>query len=143
MAKSTLERSKEIHDPGWIRLLFCACFFLTSCTPQPTLEVPQEFKAGQKYFHKICSNCHGSDAMGKQTKAPRLIDADYLPQEFSDDDLRDTILNGTDKMPPLKTNVSGEEVEAIIKYLRYSQQAAGLAAVEDEEEEEILAGEAG
>lgn len=122
---------------------FALVFFLTSCTPQPTLEVPQEFKAGQKHFHKICSNCHGSDAMGKQTKAPRLIDVDYLPQEFSDDDIRDTILNGTDKMPPLKNNVSREEVEAIIKYLRYSQQAADLTVVEDEEEEEILAGEAG
>jgi len=102
------------------------------------VDVPQEFKAGQEHFHKICSDCHGSDAMGKHTKAPRLIDVDYLQAEFSDDDIRETILNGTDKMPSQKTKVSKEETEEIIKYLRYSQQAAGLSTVEDEEEEEIL-----
>ncbi|MFQ5671558.1 MAG: c-type cytochrome [Nitrospinales bacterium] len=111
---------------------------LTACAPQPTMDVPQEFKAGQKYFHKICSNCHGSDAMGKHTKAPRLIDTDYLPEEFSDDDIRQTILNGTDKMPSQKNKVSKEEIEEIIKYLRYSQEAAGLAVAEDDEEEETM-----
>lgn len=114
---------------------------LTACAPQPTMEVPAEFRAGQKYFHRICSNCHGSDAMGKHTKAPRLIDTDYLPEEFSDDDIRHTILNGTDKMPSQKSKVSKEEIEAIIKYLRYSQKAAGLAVVEDEEE--LMDNEAG
>lgn len=110
--------------------------FITSCAPQPTKLVPQEFKDGQTYFHKICSNCHGSDAMGKHTKAPRLIDVDYLPNEFSDDDIRHTILNGTDKMPSQKNKVTQEEIVEIIKYLRYSQQAADLTTEEDEEEED-------
>lgn len=108
----------------------------TSCSPQPTLEVPEEFKTGQKFFHKICSNCHGSDAMGKQTKAPRLIDEDYLPNEFSDIDIQKTILYGTDKMPPQINKVSKQEVEEIIKYLRYSQKAADLPTDGDEEDEE-------
>ncbi|MFQ5715891.1 MAG: c-type cytochrome [Nitrospinales bacterium] len=121
-------------------LVLLPTILVASCTPQPTLEVPEEFKPGQQYFHKICSNCHGPDAMGKQTQAPRLIDVDYLPENFSDDDIRETIINGTDKMPPQKNKISEQEIQEIIKYLRYSQQAAGLTAEEelDEEEEENI-----
>ena len=104
-----------------------------SCAPKPTLEVPEPYKKGQNVFHKICSNCHGSDGMGKHTKAPKLIDEEYLSPNFTDDDIRETILNGTDKMPPQKKNVSTEEITEIIKYLRYSQKAAGLEP-EDEDD---------
>lgn len=109
---------------------------VTACAPQPTKEVPQEFKKGQEYFHRACSNCHGSDAMGKTTKAPRLIDTDYLEKEFSNDEIRESVLNGTDKMPPQKNNVSADEITEIIKYLRYSQQAADLIVEEDVADEE-------
>ena len=104
-----------------------------SCSPKSRLEVPEAYKKGQNVFHKICSNCHGSDGMGKHTKAPRLIDEEYLAPNFTDDDIRETILNGTNKMPPQKKNVSAEEITEIIKYLRYSQKAAGLES-EDEDE---------
>lgn len=109
--------------------------FLFSCAPKATIEVPEPYKKGQEAFHKVCSNCHGSDAMGKHTKAPRLIDEEYIAGNFSDDDLRETILNGTDKMPPQKKKVTASEITEIIKYLRYSQQKAGLET-EDEDEQE-------
>ena len=109
---------------------------VAACTPQPTQEVPQEFKKGQEYFHRACSNCHGSDAMGMQTKAPRLIDTDYIEKEFSNDELRETILNGTDKMPGQKNNVKADEITEIIKYLRYSQKMANLITEEDTAEED-------
>ena len=100
-------------------------FYGISCAPKPTVEVPEAYKNGQNVFHKICSNCHGSDGMGKHTKAPKLIDEEYLAPNFTDDDISETILNGTDKMPSQKKNVTAEEITEIIKYLRYSQKAAG------------------
>ena len=117
-------------------ILFILLSSVTACSPQPTKEVPQEFKKGQEYFHRVCSNCHGSDAMGATTKAPRLIDTDYIEKEFSNDEIRETILNGTDKMPPQKNNVKADEITEIIKYLRYSQQAADLVSEGDNSEEE-------
>ena len=72
--------------------------------------------------------------MGKHTKAPRLIDEEYLAPSFTDDDIRETILNGTNKMPPQKKNVSAEEITEIIKYLRYSQKVAGLEPEDDEDD---------
>ena len=113
---------------------------VTACSPQPTKEVPQEFKKGQDYFHRVCSNCHGSDAMGANSKAPRLIDTDYIEKEFSNDEIRETILNGTDKMPAQKNNVKADEITEIIKYLRHSQQAANLV-VEDEESDDQVESE--
>ena len=71
--------------------------------------------------------------MGKHTKAPRLIDEEYLAPNFTDDDIRETILNGTEKMPSQKKNVSSEEITKIIKYLRYSQKTAGLEQVDEDD----------
>ena len=73
--------------------------------------------------------------MGKHTQAPRLIDESYLANTFSDEDMRETVLNGTEKMPSQKKNVTATEITEIIKYLRYSQKTAGLEPEDDEEEE--------
>ena len=117
-------------------LILSSTIFTFSCAPKATLEVPESYKKGQQYFHKVCSNCHGSDAMGKYTQAPRLIDEEYLANNFSDADINETILNGTGKMPSQKKNVTPDEITEIIKYLRYSQKTAGLEPEEDEPEED-------
>lgn len=116
--------------------LILYAFFLTSCSPQATMEVPGKYQKGQKYFHKVCSNCHGSDAMGKHTQAPRLIDEDFIAENFSDEDLRAAIIDGTEKMPSQRRKVSDQEITEIVKYLRYSQKAAGIDVEPDEEPEE-------
>mgnify|MGYP003953740927 FL=1 len=136
------ENLNLIKKKGIIRMKFnrlilivsLALFGNTSCTPKATLEVPESYKKGQNVFHKICLNCHGSDGMGKHTKAPRLIDEEYLAPNFTDDNISETILNGTDKMPPQRKNISAEEITEVIKYLRYSQKAAGLEPEEDEDD---------
>ncbi len=120
--------------------VFAFPIFLASCSaPQPALQVPEVFKKGQKIFHRACSNCHNSDALGGLTKAPKLIDAEFLPTPFPDEDIKDTILNGSQsgKMPSQKSKVSSEEIPEVIKYLRYSQKAAGLSEDEEEKEEDM------
>ena len=105
---------------------------LSSCTSKPTIKVPAEFQAGQNYFHKACASCHGVDALGKQTRAPGLIDSEYLPENFSDEEMRKQIIEGSEKMRSQRNKVSDIEIEEIIKYLRYSQRAADLVIDEDE-----------
>ena len=116
--------------------ILSSTIFTFSCAPQATLEVPEAYKKGQQYFHNVCSNCHGSDALGKHTQAPRLIDEEYLTDNFSDADINETIMTGTDKMPSQKKNVTPDEITEIIKYLRYSQKAAGLEPEEEKSEED-------
>jgi mono/diheme cytochrome c family protein len=71
---------------------------------------------------------------GQTYSGPGLIDEEYLAENFSDTDILEIVLNGSDKMPSQKKNVTSEEITEIIKYLRYSQKAAGLEPEEDEEE---------
>lgn len=116
--------------------VFLVLFGLAACGPQPTLQVPAEYQLGQKHFHRICANCHGPDAMGKTTKAPRLIDAEYLPGNFPDEEIRQTVIEGTGKMPSQRAKVTDGEIAEIIKYLRYSQKSAGIVEDPDDEEED-------
>ena len=114
-------------------LITTALIFISSCAPpQPTKIVPAEFKAGQNYYHRVCANCHGTDALGKQTRAPGLIDPEYLSENFSDEEMYTQIMEGSDKMRPQRSKVSDSEVAEIIKYLRYSQKAASIIVEEDE-----------
>ena len=116
-----------------VTLITTALVFISSCAPpQPTKIVPAEFKAGQNYYHRVCANCHGADALGKQTRAPGLIDPEYLSENFSDEEMYKQIIEGSDKMPPQRNKLSDPEVAEIIKYLRYSQKTAGIIVEEDE-----------
>ena len=75
--------------------------------------------------------------MGGHTKAPRLIDTDFIESEYSDEEIRETVMNGADKMPSQKNKVDDGEITEIIKYLRHSQKVAGLTAEDPIEEEDI------
>ena len=120
-----------------VTLITSVVVFMSSCAPpQPTKIVPAEFKAGQNYYHRVCANCHGADALGKQTRAPGLIDPEYLSENFSDEEMYTQIMEGSDKMPSQRSKVSDPEVAEIIKYLRYSQKAAGIIVEEDEPDDD-------
>ena len=109
---------------------------LTSCSPKPTIKVPAEFESGQNNFHRVCANCHGPDALGKQTRAPGLIDPEYVSENFSDEEMYKQIIEGSDKMRPQRNKLSDPEVAEIIKYIRYSQKAADLVVGEDESDDD-------
>ena len=120
-----------------VTLITTALIFISSCAPpQPTKIVPSEFKAGQNYYHRVCANCHGADALGKQTRAPGLIDLEYFSENFSDEEMYKQIIEGSDKMRSQRSKVSDPEVAEIIKYLRYSQKAAGIIVEEDEPDDD-------
>ena len=109
---------------------------LTSCSPKPAIKVPAEFESGQNHFHRVCANCHGADALGKQTRAPGLIDPEYFSENLSDEEMYKQIIEGSDKMPSQRNKLSDPEVAEIIKYIRYSQKAADLVVGEDESDED-------
>ena len=125
-----------IRFQTYIFLVAVILIALTSCSPKPTIKVPAEFESGQNNFHRVCANCHGADALGKQTRAPGLIDPEYFSENFSDEEMYKQIIEGSDKMRPQRSKVSDPEVAEIIKYLRYSQKAAGIIVEEDEPDDD-------
>lgn len=100
-----------------------------SCAVEPRKTVPEEYKAGQNYFHRECASCHGPDAMGGN-RAPKLIQKIYSSDTYSNAKITKIILNGSSSgaMPAQKGKVSDEEIKEIIKYIRYSQKTAGLGS---------------
>ena len=125
-----------IRFQTYIFLVAVILIALTSCSPKPTIKVPAEFESGQNNFHRVCANCHGADALGKQTRAPGLIDPEYFSENFSDEEMYKQIIEGSDKMRSQRNKLSNPEVAEIIKYLRYSQKAAGIIVEEDEPDDD-------
>ena len=120
-----------------LTLIATVLVFMSSCgPPKPTIKVPAEFESGQNNFHRVCANRHGTDALGKQTRAPGLIDPEYFSENFSDEEMYKQIIEGSDKMRSQRSKVSDAEVAEIIKYLRYSQKAAGIIVEEDEPDDD-------
>ena len=100
---------------------------IIGCTIKPQKSVPEEYVAGQKYFHQVCANCHGMDAAGGN-KAPTFLQEKFHPTNFTNGKIAKTILNGSSSgaMPSQKNKVNDEQIREIIKYIRYSQREAGV-----------------
>ena len=123
------EKGKRMTNLILIALFLILNFFLTSCSVEPRKTVPEEYKMGQKYYHRVCANCHGPDATGGNG-APNLIQKIYSSDVYSNEKITDIILNGSSSggMPAQKGKVSDEEIKEIIKYIRYSQKPTGLGS---------------
>ncbi len=107
-------------------ILFLA-ILASACAVEPRKKVPEQFLGGQAKFHEVCANCHGPDALGGN-RAPNLIQERFSPSNYSNESFTGIIINGSSSgaMPSQKGRVSEKEIRAIIKYIRYVQQEAGL-----------------
>ncbi len=69
--------------------------------------------SGKDLYDSKCKMCHGAD--GEKTATPLNADA----QKKSDADLKATIEKGKPpKMPAYGTKLSGEQIDALVKYIR-------------------------
>ena len=104
---------------------------IIGCTIKPQKSVPDDYVAGQKYFHQVCAKCHGPDAAGG-SKAPTFLQEKFHPTNFPNGRIAKTILNGSSSgaMPSQKNKVNDEQIREIIKYIRYSQREAGVYTAE-------------
>ena len=114
-------------------LLIVAC---AEKTPEPPRAfdpgpVPAEFAAGEAAFNQTCVACHGTRATGTQ-QGPPLIHIIYEPSHHSDEAFRRAVALGSvahhwsfGAMPP-QPGVSADDVEAIIRYVRWLQSKAGI-----------------
>lgn len=90
-----------------------------------------QIAAGEALFTANCAGCHGSQAVGTD-QGPPLVHAYYRPGHHSDTAFHLAVRNGVQPhhwnfgtMPPL-TNISDQEVDEIVAYVRSLQQIAGI-----------------
>lgn len=86
--------------------------------------------SGKSAFNLTCANCHGQDGNGNEradkffeTRIPRLSSPEV--QNKTDNELRNQIMQGNGKMPPVEIDEAGfrhrlpaQDVDAVIAYVR-------------------------
>ena len=87
---------------------------------------------GETLFNTSCASCHGKNAAGQEGVAPPLVHLIYEPNHHSDQSFQRAAKLGVRQhhwpfgnMPPVK-NVTAEDVQKIIAYVRALQKANGV-----------------
>jgi len=93
--------------------------------------VPAEFQAGETKFNANCASCHGAQAAGT-AQGPPLVHKIYEPNHHGDPAFQRAAANGVKahhwefgNMPKID-GVTPEDVDQIVKYVRWLQRQAGI-----------------
>lgn len=93
--------------------------------------VPEELRAGEAKFNANCSACHGVGGVGT-TQGPPFLNNIYEPNHHTDEAFRRAAANGVKahhwqfgNMPKIE-GATPDDVEQIIKYVRWVQHQAGI-----------------
>ena len=120
-----------------IMVLVTLSGFLSACDASPPKQamsegpVPAEFQSGEAKFNAHCSMCHGQRAAGTD-HGPPLVHKIYEPNHHGDPAFQVAAANGVrahhwefGNMPKIE-GVTSEDVEQIVKYIRWLQKQAGI-----------------
>jgi mono/diheme cytochrome c family protein len=92
---------------------------------------PAEFQVGEATFNANCAACHGKQAAGTD-HGPPLVHKIYEPNHHGDPAFQRAAANGVKahhwefgNMPKID-GVTPEDVDQIVKYVRWLQRQAGI-----------------
>lgn len=140
MGPAEAVRRSELEG-GWARSIataLAAMVLAASCgtaddtdSNQPRGTVANDLERGQMLYETSCATCHGNDVRGTD-QGPPLLDATYAPNHHPDEAFFAAVANGVQPhhwnfgpMPPLE-GLTGDEVGAIIAYVRAAQEQDGI-----------------
>jgi mono/diheme cytochrome c family protein len=111
--------------------LAAAVIVALACGGEESGSSDSSTEAGRAAYEATCAACHGEDLRGTST-GPPFIHAIYRPDHHPDDSFRAAVAHGVPShhwpfgpMPP-QPDISEEEIDAIIAYIRDRQRAAGI-----------------
>jgi hypothetical protein len=94
-------------------------------------QVPFKYGLGMDKYQLYCSSCHGKWAKGSD-QGPPLIHGYYRSSHHGDESFYRAALNGARQhhwdfgdMPPVP-DINRQDVDAIVPFVRWLQQEAGL-----------------
>ncbi|MBL8036478.1 MAG: cytochrome c [Nitrospira sp.] len=100
-------------------------------TPGTASTAPVEFQVGEQKFTTHCSRCHGVGGVGT-TQGPPFLHKVYEPNHHGDVAFQRAAANGVKAhhwqfgdMPKIDA-VKPEDVDDIVKYIRWLQKQAGI-----------------
>jgi len=131
--KETMKTSRAL----WISLIVFVLTVAPACSQSETkpkgaaASVPAELQGGEQKFVANCSACHGVEGVGT-TQGPPLVHKIYEPNHHGDAAFQRAAANGVKAhhwefgdMPKVVT-VKPDDVEQIVKYVRWLQKQAGI-----------------
>jgi mono/diheme cytochrome c family protein len=93
---------------------------------------PVEFRDGEQKFNANCSRCHGIGGVGSN-QGPPFLHKVYEPNHHGDVAFQRAVANGVKAhhwqfgdMPKIEA-VKPEDVDQIVKYVRWLQKQAGIS----------------
>jgi mono/diheme cytochrome c family protein len=111
-------------------LLIAAEVYAGSVKPDEP-KVPAEFQSGEVKFTANCARCHGPRGIGTN-QGPPLVHKIYEPNHHADMAFFRAAANGVKShhwqfgdMPKIET-ATPQDVEQIVKYVRWLQRQAGI-----------------
>ncbi len=103
----------------------------TPVSSQSSAAVPADLQPGEAKFTANCSACHGAGGLGTK-QGPPLVHKIYEPNHHGDAAFQRAAANGVKahhwefgNMPKID-GVTPEDVDQIIKYVRWLQHQAGV-----------------
>jgi cytochrome c6 len=85
------------------------------------LAIAEGSAAGAGVFKAKCVTCHGPDGSGNTPVGKSLQTADLrspVVQKKSDAELTQSVSEGKGNMPAFKGNITDEEIQSVLKYVR-------------------------
>jgi mono/diheme cytochrome c family protein len=130
MAKTMHPRSHLLM----VAAVLMVCAACDSSQPKPAVSggtLPAELQSGEAKFNANCAVCHGQQGVGTN-QGPPLVHKIYEPNHHGDPAFQMAAANGVKahhwefgNMPRIDA-VSREDVDQIIKYVRWLQKQAGI-----------------
>ena len=132
---STTMKMPQILGIGFIALVLSAAPACSQNEPPPPQGVaspaPAELRDGEQKFTANCSACHGAGGVGTK-QGPPLVHKVYEPNHHGDAAFLRAAANGVKShhwqfgdMPKIDA-VKPDDVEQIVKYVRWLQKQAGI-----------------
>jgi mono/diheme cytochrome c family protein len=104
-----------------LKLTVAACLGLAiALSARSSFSQADDKTASADVFKDNCSSCHGDDgagsALGKRLKSPDLRTKEIHDKAASE--LVKTITDGKDKMPPFGGQLTPDQINALVEYVR-------------------------
>lgn len=137
LARDRIDPSERVRpDRALMVLVLCSALLALSVFTAPMAQsasskTPAEFQSGEGKFNTLCARCHGPEGTGTK-QGPPLVHKIYEPNHHGDAAFQRAAANGVrahhwqfGDMPKIE-GVKPEDVDQIVKYVRWLQRQAGI-----------------
>lgn len=138
LKRDKTDQAKRLRGPARVLMtvvllsaLFALSLFSGPAARSAAFKLPAELQSGEGKFNTFCARCHGPEATGTK-QGPPLVHKIYEPNHHGDAAFQRAAAYGVrahhwqfGDMPKIE-GVKPEDIDQIVKYVRWLQRQAGI-----------------